>query len=149
MPAIQTVYTDAPVKGFPGQVRNGETSNRISRTVEDAAGLAFGAPAFRGAGDHGVTGTPSAAFMGWVIADHGEQVMPGGTADTVAQYNTAALMTLGSIFVTAGVAVADGEQVYVTAGKVITNVAAGNTIIAGWFFDETIAAAGIVGVVRR
>ena len=67
--ALQTSYTSVQAKGLPGQVANEELSNRISRTVESAAGIAFGQPAFRGSGDHGVvagaafaaTGTGSAA----------------------------------------------------------------------------------------
>lgn len=54
MTAYQTAYTNAPAKGLPGQVANMELSNRISRTVESAAGIEFGQPAFRGSGDHGV-----------------------------------------------------------------------------------------------
>ena len=67
--AIQDVYNSAPGKGFPGMVVNGETSNRISRTVEDAAGIAFGMAAFRGGGDHGITGTPTAGTAGGAFVD--------------------------------------------------------------------------------
>lgn len=151
MPIVQNTFNDTPDKGYAGMVRNGEQGNRISRTVEDAAGLAFGAPAYRGVGDHGVTGTPSAAFMGWAVADHGVQPLPGGVAaDIYPQYYTAGLQTDGSLFVTAGVAVADGDTVYVTPGKTITNVSnAGANFDTGWKFDETIAAAGLVGIARR
>lgn len=150
--AIQDIYNDAPAKGFPGMVRNGETSNRISRTVEDAAGLAFGKFAFRGAGDHGCTGTPNAEPLGVAIADHGVQPLPGGVAaDIYPQYSTAGIMGYGSTFVMAGVAVNDGQPVYVTPAGVITNVDGGgaNFAATGWEFDETIAAAGLVAVVRR
>ena len=69
MPAYQTAYTNAPAKGLPGQIANEEKCNKVSRTVESAAGILFGQPAFRGSGDHGVilggtfaaTGTGSAA----------------------------------------------------------------------------------------
>lgn len=151
MAVIQDIFNDAPAKGLPGMVRNGEQGNRISRTVEDAAGLAFGAPAYRGAGDHGVTGTPSANFMGWNVVDHGVQPLPGGVAaDIVPQYGSAGLQTNGSVFVTAGVAVADGDPVYVTPGKTVTNVNGGGANFdTGWKFDETIAAAGLVGIARR
>lgn len=54
MAIAQSVYPLVSPIGIVGQIINGETSNRISRTVESAAGLAFGQPAFRGAGDHGV-----------------------------------------------------------------------------------------------
>lgn len=52
--AYQTDYGVAPAKGLPGQIANEETCTKISRTVESAAGIAFGQPAFRGSSDHGV-----------------------------------------------------------------------------------------------
>jgi len=72
MATYQTTYGNAPAKGLPGQIANEEKCNKISRTVESAAGIAFGQPAFRGAGDHGVvvgaafaaTGVGSAAASG-------------------------------------------------------------------------------------
>lgn len=54
MATYQTTYGLAPAKGLPGQIANEEKCNKVSRTVESAAGIAFGQPAFRGAGDHGV-----------------------------------------------------------------------------------------------
>jgi len=54
MATYQTTYSTAPAKGLPGQIANEEKCNKISRTVESAAGIAFGQPAFRGSGDHGV-----------------------------------------------------------------------------------------------
>lgn len=54
MAAYQTDYGVSPAKGLPGQVANEEKCNKISRTVETAAGIGFGQPAFRGSGDHGV-----------------------------------------------------------------------------------------------
>lgn len=152
MAVIQDTYNDAPAKGFPGQVRNMEASNRLSRTVEDAAGLAFGRFAFRGAGDRGCTGTPAVGkVLGVVIADHGQPLLPGGTADTIPQYESAGICNRGVINVQVGAAVADGEQVYVTPAGVITNApaAGANPIAEGWFFDETVASGGICAVARR
>ena len=54
MATYQTTYGLSPAKGLPGQIANEEKCNKVSRTVESAAGIAFGQPAFRGAGDHGV-----------------------------------------------------------------------------------------------
>jgi hypothetical protein len=54
MATYQTTYSNAPAKGLPGQIANEEKCNKISRTVESSAGIGFGQPAFRGAGDHGV-----------------------------------------------------------------------------------------------
>jgi hypothetical protein len=54
MATYQTSYPTSPAKGLPGQIASEEKSNRISRTVESAAGIPFGQPAFRGSGVHGV-----------------------------------------------------------------------------------------------
>jgi len=54
MATYQTAYTNSPAKGLPGQIANEEACNKASRTVESAAGIGFGQPAFRGTSDHGV-----------------------------------------------------------------------------------------------
>tara|TARA_Y100001951_G_scaffold102557_2_gene109417 strand:- start:252 stop:995 length:744 start_codon:yes stop_codon:yes gene_type:complete len=66
MALSQSTYTDAPAIGLPGQIANEELANKISRTVESSAGLEFGQPAFRGAGDHGciIGGTFAATGAG-------------------------------------------------------------------------------------
>lgn len=68
MAEVQTVYNDFPANGFAGMIANGETSNRISRTIETAAGIGFGKAVYRGANDHGClaaqTLTASAAALG-------------------------------------------------------------------------------------
>lgn len=141
---IQSTYATDYTRGFPGMVANGETSNRISRTVEDSAGIAFGKAAFRGAGDHGVTATPAAGtFMGITMADAG--VVPaavGGAVDTYSLYATAGLLNEGVIFVTVGANVADGDAAYVTSGGVFTNVSSANTAIPAKF-DETVSSGGV------
>lgn len=72
MAIAQSTYSDAPAKGLPGQIANEEKCNKVSRTVETTAGIAFGQPGFRGSIDHGViagatfaaTGTGTAAASG-------------------------------------------------------------------------------------
>lgn len=64
MAVAQSTYPLTHPIGLVGQIINGETSNRISRTVETAAGLAFGAPAFRGSDDHGVVAGGTFAATG-------------------------------------------------------------------------------------
>lgn len=53
MAELQTTYSDTIAVGYAGMVANGETSNRITRTIEGAAGIGFGKAAYRGSGDHG------------------------------------------------------------------------------------------------
>jgi len=157
MAVIQDQYNDTPTKGFPGMVSNMEPGNRISRTVEDVAGLAFGAPAWQGSGDRGCTGVPGTAdnFLGFVIADHGQPLMPGGTADTIPRYESAALMSRTTIYVRVGQAVTKRQAVTIGTGANaahgISAAPADATHVAapGWIFDETVAAGGICRLARR
>lgn len=68
MAIVQNVYNNAPARGFKGMNADGETANVISRTCEDVAGIAFGAPCWRGSADRGCTAAPtftaSAAALG-------------------------------------------------------------------------------------
>lgn len=158
MAVVQDVYNAAPAKGFAGQVRNGETSNRISRTCEDAAGIAFGAPVYQGSADHlctGVIGT-AATFLGFAIADHGIIPLPGGVAaDIYGRDASVGILTMGEMCVN-GVG-ANAVRAAVTIGKGagladgIGDTAADATHIAtnGWQFDETTAADGLVFIVKR
>jgi hypothetical protein len=154
MPNLQPSYAQGYAVGYAGMVANGETSNRISRTVEDAAGIAFGKAAFRGAGDHGVTGTPAAgAFMGITIADPSVQplqgvVVGGVAADIYPRYASAGLMNEGMIWVVAGGATTDGAPVYVAADGTFSTTNTGTAIPA--VFDDTVASGALVRLrVRR
>jgi hypothetical protein len=156
MPSIQDTFNDAPAKGYAGMVANGETSNRISRTCEDAAGIPFGAPVFRGADDHGCTvvvGT-LATFLGFAIADHGIQPLPGGVAaDIYPQYSSVGIMALGAMYVPVKGVVTDGAALTIGKGAGLADLigatAADATHIAsGWIADETVTD-GICRIVRR
>jgi hypothetical protein len=117
MAELQTSYSNTIAKGFAGMVADGETSNRITRTCEDAAGIAFGAPVYRGAGDHGCTGTVGTAgdlprlrdreapASRWCRAD----------ADEYQQYDNVGILTSGAIYVPVKGAVNDGDAL--TVGK--------------------------------
>ena len=61
MSTLQTSYSDTVPASYAGMVANGETSNRISRTVENSGGIGFGKVAYRGSGDHGCIATQSLA----------------------------------------------------------------------------------------
>jgi hypothetical protein len=142
----QSSYLNTVPTGFAGMVYNGEPSNRISRTVEDAAGIAFGVACFNGSGDHGCTATPTAnKFQGIAMADAGQVPGVGGTADTIPQYATIALLNEGVIWVSSSTAANKGDPVYITSGKLISNVSTSNTAIPAKF-DATIAGAGIVPI---
>lgn len=241
MANLQPTYRTGHRKGLPGQVANSELSNRISRTVESAAGIAFGQPAFRGSGDHGVIaggtfaatgaaaaqgtntgngtfgaiavtagaaqgvygvefddathfivsdpegvevghGTTGVAFsaggLGFTITAGGTAFVPGDsftltvtytanaafvglaildagvitnatTPDAYQQYQTAALLTQGPMYVTAGASVNDGDQVYwnPATGR-FTNTAT-HIKITNFRFDTTGVDGDIVEVMGR
>lgn len=156
MPPYQTTYSEDIPKGFPGMVAQGGPSDRISREVEDAAGIGFGVAVFRGTGDRQITATPSADFVGVTIVDKttagfvsGTVVNNGAAADNYPQKSTAAVMVRGVIWVTAGANVAAGAQVYVTSAGAYTSVATGNQIMDGWFFEDTVSSGAIVRIARR
>ncbi|MFC3711274.1 hypothetical protein ACFOMD_01745 [Sphingoaurantiacus capsulatus] len=144
MAVVQTSYSDTPPAGFAGMVAESEPSTRISRSVEDGAGIAFGKAAFRGSGPRGCTATPAAnAFLGFVAADS------AGSADVVAQHGSAAILTKGVIFVTTGEAVTAGAPVYVTSGGGIVDTASSNTAAPGWVFDTAAANGALVRIANR
>jgi hypothetical protein len=155
MAELQTTYTDTVAKGYAGMVANGETSNRITRTCEDSGGIAFGAPVYRGSGDHGCTGTVGtlATFLGFAIANSGQALIAGQDADEYQQYDNVAIMTSGAIFVNVKGAVTDGAALTVGTGggaaDLIGATAADATHIAtGWIADETVTD-GLCRIVKR
>ena len=153
MAVLQSAYTALIPDLFPGQVFNGETSNRISRTIEDAVAVPFGTALFFGVGDHGATATPTAGKLyGFnILNDAGVAASVGANANPgVGQYSTAGIMTKGVMGALASIAVTKGDQVYVVPGTfVLTNVASGNIICPNWFFDKTITAAGNTRIANR
>jgi hypothetical protein len=150
MAVVQNTFSEYPVAGRPGMVANGETSNRISRTIEDAAGIGFGKPVYRGTGDHGCTATPGVGtFLGITIEHEALPLVAGGTADVYPQYSSVAIMTEGVIWVTAAEDVTDGAQAYGTAAGAIDDTSSGDTILTGWFFDTTGLAGSVVKLAKR
>jgi len=156
MPELQTSYTGSVAKGYAGMIANGETSNRISRTVETAAGVGFGLPVYRGTGDHGCTSTVGtlATFLGWTVATSACAPVAGQDADEYQQYDTATILTSGAIYVTCTGNVTDGAAVTIGTGAGVADgigaTAADATHIAtGFIFDETVTGGGLVRIVKR
>jgi hypothetical protein len=117
---FQNTYLTDYAQGFPGMLANGETQNRISRTIEDAAGVAFGRAVFQGATDHGVTATQALTGAG-----------------------TAKAGNVGTSTVTASPAVTTGAQ---TGRYVITQqVTSGTGSLVVNAPDGTVVATGNVG----
>lgn len=157
MAVLQGSYAAAIPSGLPGMIANGEDSNRISRTVEDAAGLAYGRAVFRGTGDRGCTATPSAtagAFLGVSISNLAIQPLAGVVAGAVAadiypQYTEAGILNEGVIWVTAGANTTQGAAAYVTSAGVFTPTSTSNTAIPAVFDDAVSSGSPVRLRVRR
>lgn len=149
MPPLQTTFGATIPTGYPGMVANAELQNRITRTIEDAGGIAFGAAAFRGSAAHLCTATPSAEFLGVVIVDHGQiRRAASAGADQYDENDNVPIMERGTICVNASVAVGDGDPVYITPAGAFTNVNGGgaNFRAGNFFYDTDLAAAGIARI---
>lgn len=132
---IQNTVATGYTTGFPGMLADGTTQNRVTRIVEDSAGIAFGKACFKGSGDRGITATPGTKFQGITIANAGVVPPIGGTADTYGQYASASLLDMGDIWVTAGSNTTDDAAVYVTSAGVFTTTSTSNTAIPAVFMD--------------
>lgn len=150
MAEVQTSYSESFAVGYAGMPANQEPQRPISRTCEDAGGIAFGVAAFRGTDDHGCTATPAAGMLlGITQAHQALGLLAGATADKYPQYENVAIQTSGVIWVTAGEDVTDGAQAYATSGGAIVDTSTSNTILPGWFFDTTGANGSLVKLARR
>lgn len=128
MATYQTTYSNAPAKGLPGQIANEEKCNKISRTVESAAGIAFGQPAFRGSGDHGVilggtfaatgAGSEGAANVGTGTITDAPAVAAGAKAGRY-------VIQLLATSATAAFSVEDPDGIIIGEGNVATEFVGG------------------------
>ena len=155
MAELQTTYATTLANGYAGMIANGETSNRLTRTNEDSAGIGFGLPVYRGSGDHGCTATVGtlATFLGWSIATSSQGYTASADADEYAQYDNVAILTSGAIYVAVKGAVTDGAALTVGTGggaaDLVGATAADATHIAtGWIADETVTD-GLCRIVKR
>ena len=157
MAELQTTYSDAIATAYPGLVANGETSNRISRTCETAAGIGFGKAVYRGSGDHGclltqtLTATAAAlgtntgnGAMGSITVSAG--AMPGVYTLTIVEPGT----NVGTFVVedTLGNQVGDGVVASAfSAGGLAFTLADGSTdFVAGDSFAITVAGNAFLGI---
>ncbi|MEF2073492.1 structural cement protein Gp24 [Consotaella aegiceratis] len=148
MAPYQTTYSAAPAKGLPGQISSEEKCNEVSRTVETAAGIKFGAPAQRGSGDHGAAILSTGDFLGIAVL-HPAVPANDSNPDAYPQYFTGAFMTMGTIFVTADATVAAGDPVYYVTGTgryTNTDNSSANPVIPDAFFEEAGADGGVVEI---
>jgi hypothetical protein len=110
--SVQAEYLDGILPAVAGMIANMVPATMISRTVEDAAGIAFGKPVAQGVNDKGCKNTVGAtAIVGITVRERSVSA----EADLFAQYEEARIMTKGVIWVEASVAVVAGDIVHVIA----------------------------------
>lgn len=114
MATLQTTYGARPAKGLVGQIASEEKCNKISRTVENAEGVRFGAPVQRGAGDHGVVPLAAGVFVGFAVLNPAVPPVAVGSTlvDGYPRGFTGAFMTMGPMKVQAGGAVTAGSPAF-------------------------------------
>lgn len=133
MATAQTNYGTAPAIGLPGAIANEELANIISRTVETSGGLNFGQPGARSATAANENScrlmASGAAFLGIAVLNRAVAA-DDDDPDNYPQYGQAALMTQGTIYVTAGGTVAPGDDVTwnTSTGRYSTTAADGTNL---------------------
>lgn len=141
--SLQTTYPNTLDQARVGMIASAENVNFISKTVETAAGVGFGIAVAQGAADGGCI---AFAGSGTILGITVRAVSMKAETDTFEQYDACRIMTKGTIFVQASVAVNAGEQVYVTDAGAFTNSDSGTTILPGAFFDSSTSGAGLAKV---
>jgi hypothetical protein len=150
--AVQTTYNETMDAARAGQIVNTEHKELISRTVEDAAGFAFGIPVAQGTNDKGATATLTGATKITGITVRERSVKPE-TPNKRDQYEPALLMRKGCLWVVVtdagGVEADDDVWINLTDGTFSNgDVGGGNGLhLAGCRWD-TSAANGALAQLR-
>lgn len=134
------VYKAEQDAGIAGAIVNTENKNIISRTVEDAAGIAFGLAVAQGVNDKGIRAvtTGDTDFVGITVLDRTVGDLINGK---FVQYESARILEEGVIWVevTAAVAAGDAAAVDLATGKFNLLGAA----MAGARFETSAASGGL------
>lgn len=158
MAIVQNTFNETPARGYAGMIADGETANVISRTCEDSAGIAFGGPVYRGAGDRGCTAAPTLTATAAALGTNtGNGAMGAITVDeTVARAGVYTLTIIepaanaGTFVVEGpdGVQVGDGAVAAAfNAGGLAFTLADGATdFVAGDSFKITVAGGALLGI---
>ena len=137
MAVVQTSYEERQGEAVLGAIATSDAHDIIPRTVENADGIGFGQVACQGTGDNGVvpaseaSGTP--VYRGFTVRD---QSLPPEAEDKYRRYDSARVLTKGTIWVTAAANVSAGDPVYFEPDTgAITNVVTDNIAIPNAIFD--------------
>lgn len=126
--------------GIAGAIVNTENKNIISRTVEDAAGIAFGLAVAQGVNDKGIRAvtTGDTDFVGITVLDRTAGDLINGK---FVQYESARVLEEGVIWVEVTEAVKAGDAAAVDLANGKFNKA--GAAIAGARFETSAASGGL------
>lgn len=157
---FQNNYAAGQEKGLPGQLVNSENFNAHSHTVESAAGIGFGQPAFQGAADRGIVATRAMSGAAAALGTNtGNGVMGAITAVAPAQPGDYVLTitepgaNAGNFTVEGpdGVQIGDGTVgvAFAAGGLSFTLADGGTDFAAGDSFKISVAGERFLGITRR
>lgn len=132
--ALQTTYADTISAGYKGALVNTEPKVIISRTVEAAAGLAFGLAVMQGTEDKECVVSDGSAFLGVTVRD---QSVDPADPDKFAQYSEARIITKGVIWVENSGGVNAGDPVVALAAGALGT--GSSPLVDGARWDTTAA----------
>lgn len=108
MPTVQSTYSETFRKGFVGMIENSELANKISRVLQTAT-LDFGQPVARGTLDDScILMATTKVMLGISVRDVS---LLHATPDQYLVGDNVAIMTQGSIWVTAGASITPASLV--------------------------------------
>jgi len=142
--AVQTTYSTQTAARAGMLADMQESYNAFSRTVETAAGLAFGKPVQRGAADGGCKSIGDGSATTFLGVSLRTQSRDANNGDIFAQKESARILDKGVVWVIVGANVAAGDSVYYTPAGVWTNTdnSAANPQVANAVWDSTASSGG-------
>lgn len=146
--SVQTTYNENMRAAVAGQIANMESSNLISRTVEDSAGIGFGVAVTQGTDDNECTAfAGTGGILGITARD---QSVDPDNPDEFAQGDSARILTQGVIWVTAAEGVDAGEDVYVEDDGTFTGTETSTaTVLANARWDSSTTGSALAKVAIR
>ena len=127
--SVQTSYGDNIAVGYAGGLANEEPRVLISRTVEDAAGIAFGLAVMQGTADKGCVVSDGTSFLGVTVRD---QSVDPAAPSIFAELDNARIMTKGVIWIANSGGVIAGDFVEALSAGALGTSTTGNIDGARW-----------------
>jgi hypothetical protein len=148
MPALQTTYTQYMRPAYAGMIADMSPQEIVSKYVQTAGGIGFGAVACQGTADNQiVVANTGLAFIGVTILDPARAPIALPTTPNQYQFGEqASVMLRGTIWVTASVTTAAGNLAGFTpaTGVFVLSTTAGATVIFNGRYDTSASAGQLV-----